>query len=275
LTHRPRYIETARVPKLAEGTSSTAEPGRPAPAGSKEESVEVPKVPATESAEAPKHAAEAKGKAVEELELGETAGLPKILSPPQEPELPKVSKAPTITPKRRRMASVLDAVLESTRASTPAPAKETAEAATARAEPEAGLSVPIETKPAGTGQSVEQGPSGIGLVLEKEGAPKKIESPTPEASSKELDFIIRHASGKRLSEEEIVEAKHYARELKYPKGALVYNGTNEDDFLYCLPDNKEIFVCPEMAKNIGFSKLEVGFLLCRRMTSQTALYTIV
>jgi hypothetical protein len=36
------------------------------------------------------------------------------------------------------MASVLDAVLESTRASTPAPAKETAEAATARAEPEAG-----------------------------------------------------------------------------------------------------------------------------------------
>jgi hypothetical protein len=27
LTHRPRYIETARVPKLAERTSSTAEPG--------------------------------------------------------------------------------------------------------------------------------------------------------------------------------------------------------------------------------------------------------
>jgi hypothetical protein len=47
----------------------------------------------------------------------------------------------------------------------------------------------------------------------------------------DLDFIIRHASGKRLSEEEIAEAKHYARELKYPKGALVYNGTDEDDFL--------------------------------------------
>jgi hypothetical protein len=27
LMHRPRYIETARVLKLAEGTSSTAEPG--------------------------------------------------------------------------------------------------------------------------------------------------------------------------------------------------------------------------------------------------------
>jgi hypothetical protein len=40
-----------------------------------------------------------------------------------------------------------------------------------------------------------------------------------------------------------VEAKHYARELKYPKGSLVHNGTNEDDFQYCLPDNKEISVC--------------------------------
>jgi hypothetical protein len=61
-----------------------------------------------------------------------------------------------------------------------------------------------------------------------------------------------------LFEEEIVEVKHYAQELKYPKGALVYNGTNEDDFLYCLPDNKEISVCRDMAKNMGFPKLEVG-----------------
>jgi hypothetical protein len=68
------------------------------------------------------------------------------------------------------------------------------------------------------------------LILEKEGAPKKVKSPTPEASTEELDFIIRHASGKQLSEEQIAEAKHYARELKYPKGSLVYNGTDEDDF---------------------------------------------
>jgi hypothetical protein len=39
---------------------------------------------------------------------------------------------------------------------------------------------------------------------------------------------------------------------------LVYNGTDEDDFLYCLPDNKEIPVCQEMTKNMGFPKLEVG-----------------
>jgi hypothetical protein len=61
-----------------------------------------------------------------------------------------------------------------------------------------------------------------------------------------------------LSEEEIFEAKHYARELKYPKGALVFNGTDEDDFLYCLPDNKELSVCREMARSMGFPKLEAG-----------------
>jgi hypothetical protein len=55
-----------------------------------------------------------------------------------------------------------------------------------------------------------------------------------------------------------VETKHYARELKYLKGALVYKGSDEDDFLYCLPDNKEISVCREMAKNMGFPKLEAG-----------------
>jgi hypothetical protein len=257
LTHRSRYIETSMVPKLAKGTS-TAEPGQPAPASSKGELAEVPKVHATGSVEAPKHAVEAKGKTVKEPELGKTAGLPKFLSPLAEPELPKVSKAPAITPKRRRMASVLDAVLESTRATTLAPANETAKAGTTHAELEVEPPVPIETEPAGTRQSVEQGPSGVGLVLEKEDIPKKIESPTLEAPSEELDFIIRHASGKKLSKEEFAKAKHYAREQKYPKGALVYNGTNEDDFLYCLPDNKEISVCREIAKNIGFPKLEVG-----------------
>jgi hypothetical protein len=30
--------------------------------------------------------------------------------------------------------------------------------------------------------------------------------------------IVRHASGKKLSEEEVYEANHYAKELKYPKG---------------------------------------------------------
>jgi hypothetical protein len=56
--------------------------------------------------------------------------------------------------------------------------------------------------------------------MEKNDAPKKAKSPIPEAPSEDLDFIIWHASGKRLSEEEIAEGKYYVRELKYPKGGL-------------------------------------------------------
>jgi hypothetical protein len=258
LTHWPRYIEMVRVLKLAEGTSSTAEPGYLAPVSSKGESAEVPEgQEKTESAGVPKRPAEAE-KTVEELELEKPAGLPKMLSPLPEPELSKVSKAPAITPKRGRMASVLDTVLESTRASTPASARETAKAATTRADVEVGPSVPIATGLVESRQSIEQEPSDVALVLEREDASKKAESPTLEASTKELDFIIRRASGKKLSKEEIAEARHYAREVKYLKGSLVDNGTDEDDFLYYLPDKKEISVCREMARNIGFPKLEVG-----------------
>jgi hypothetical protein len=87
---------------------------------------------------------------------------------------------------------------------------------------------------------------------------EEIDTAAPEAPSKIYDYIVWHASGKKLSEEEIFEANHYARELKYPKGALVFNGTDEDDFQYCLPDNKELSVYREMARSMGFPKLEAG-----------------
>jgi hypothetical protein len=62
--------------------------------------------------------------------------------------LPKVAKAPATTPKRRRMASVLDAIMETTKALSPVPANKVAKAAISHTETEAGPSVPIETKPA-------------------------------------------------------------------------------------------------------------------------------
>jgi hypothetical protein len=76
--------------------------------------------------------------------------------------------------------------------------------------------------------------------------------------NKSIDYIIRHASGKELSQEEMLEAQHYAQKLKYPKGALVFNGNDEEDFLYYLPDNKEISVCRGISKSIEFPKLEDG-----------------
>jgi hypothetical protein len=69
---------------------------------------------------------------------------------------------------------------------------------------------------------------------------------------------MRHAAGKKLSEEQVAEARQYAKDLKYPPESLVYNGTDEDDFLYYLPDSKEISVCREIAENIGFPKIELG-----------------
>jgi hypothetical protein len=204
LTHRPRYIEAVTVPKLGEGTSSTDEAEQAAPAGrSTEESAVMPKVSTTRSAEVSKHTTKAEGKAVEKPDREETAE-------PPEPELSKVAKTPAITTTRRRMASVLVAVMETTRALTPTPVKKIAEAATGRAETEVGPSVPVETESAGTRQRTEQESPDAGLALEKKDMPEKAKSPIPKAPSEDLDFIIRHASGKRLSEE-------MAKNMGFPK----------------------------------------------------------
>jgi hypothetical protein len=87
---------------------------------------------------------------------------------------------------------------------------------------------------------------------------EKIATPIPEASSEASDYVLRHASGKNLTEKEKREAQLYAQKLKYPKGALIFNGSGEEDFLYCLPDSKEISVCREMSKSLGFPTLEDG-----------------
>jgi hypothetical protein len=254
LTHRPRYIETAKVAKLTKGPSSAVEPEYPALTKAKGESAEVqePMVMTEqeklETVEVPKRPIETKEKMTEKPEPRRSIEQPKIMSPSQETKLAKMSKILAVTPKRRRMASVLDVVMESAKVLTPASTKV----------PSKGEKNSKETAKAGLPASTEANPSGATLILEKESAPEKVKSPTPEAPAEELNFIIQHASGKQLSEEKIAEAKQYDRDLKYPKGSLVYNGTDEDDLMYCLPDNKEIYVCREMAKNVGFLKLELG-----------------
>jgi hypothetical protein len=177
--------------------------------------------------------------------------------------VPKAQKSSATTPKRRRMANVLDVVLETAKTLSSTPSRKLAkaskaqpeaetkqaevEAAIIQAETEVGPSVPLETEPA---------------VIEEEAteqiAFEKVETLAPEASKESIDYIIRHASGKGLSQEEKLEALHYAQKLKYPKGALVFNGSGEEDFLYCLQDNKEISVCREIGRSIGFPKLEDG-----------------
>jgi hypothetical protein len=167
-----------------------------------------------------------------------------------------VSKIPAITPKRRKMASVLDAVIESSKIQTPASARDR-KVEIPKKSSEAGLS--LDTAKVGPSAPIKAYASeATPLTLEEENAPKKVKSPAPEMLAEELDFIVRHASGKQLSKEQIAEATQYTRDLKYPKRSLIYNGTDEDKFLYCLPDDKEIFVCREMADSIGYPKLDLG-----------------
>jgi hypothetical protein len=235
LTHRSRYIEPVVVPEFGEGASSTAKTRQAASiVQSVEEPTIVPKVPTVRPIES-------KDDKAEEPQVEKIEKMPEILSPPAEASLPKVQKAPAATPKRRRMASVLDAIMETTKALTPASIKKTAEAAKGQAEDEPEPTVPIEAMAVTPEDKADQQTSDTSKTPGQDMA-EKAKSPALEAPAEAVDYIYRHASGKKLSEDETVEARHYAQKLKYLNGALVFNGSNEDDFLYCLrTTNKYLF----------------------------------
>jgi hypothetical protein len=262
LTHRPRYIQPAVVPEFGGETSSAAEPKEPiSPMQKAEDPAIMLKVPLAELAESKTDKGKAKEPKIEGTKLLE------ILSPSAEVTVPKAQKSLTTTPKRRRMANVLD-VLETVKALSSTPSGKIAEAskmqtkaetklakigaAVSQASAEAGPSEPTEKKPSKIEEKVAQEEAIEQTLLEK------VATPAPKALKESIEYIIRHASGKRLSKEEEREAQHNAQKLKYPKGALVFNGSGEEDFLYCLPDSKEISVCREMGRSLGFPTLEDG-----------------
>jgi hypothetical protein len=261
LTHRPRYIEPAVVPEFGGETSSVAEPKEPIPPTQKvEEPAIMSKVPSAELAESKTDKNKTEEPKIEGTKMLE------ILSPSSEVIVPKAKKkSSTATPKRRRMANVLD-VLETVKTLNSTPSKKIVEASKAQTEVEteqaeieaaviqagtkAGPLEPAEIKPTEIEEKATEEKS-IEQVLSE-----KVATPAPEALKESIDYIIRHASRKVLSKEEEREAQHYAQKLKYPKGALVFNGSGEEDFLYCLPDNKEISVSREIGRSFGFPKLE-------------------
>jgi hypothetical protein len=180
LTHRPRYIEPATVPEFGGETSSATEAKGPAlmqrieePAAMlKTDKIEEPKTEGTKTLE--------------------------VLSPSAGVEVPKTQKGLAATPKRKRMASVLD-VLETIKASSSTPGKiakasktqietETklteAEAILSQADAEAGPSVPAKEKSSETREKAAE-EEGIEQIL-----PEKAAAPAPEASSEVLDYII-------------------------------------------------------------------------------------
>jgi hypothetical protein len=256
LTHRPRYIEPAVVPEFGGKTSSAVAPKEPIPSTQKaKELATMPKAPSAEQAEAKT------GKDKAEEPKTEGTKMLEVLSPSAEVTVPKIQKGLAATPKRKRMASVLD-VLESVKASSSIPSGKIAEASK--------MQIEVETRPAEVEAAVSQASAKAGKkpskieekAVEEEAIEQslleKTAAPAPEALKESIEYIIRHASGKRLSKEEEREAQHYAQKLKYPKGALVFNGSGEEDFVYCLPDSKDISVCREMSKGFGFPTLEDG-----------------
>jgi hypothetical protein len=263
LTHRPRYIEPAVVPEFGGEASSAAESRETAPPMQRaEELATMPKAPSVELVETKVD----KDKA-ERSTTKEVTKMSGTLSPSKEATALRAQKSSAITPRRRRMVNVLD-VLETTDSISLTPKGKVAEvdktepkadtkqidveATTTQAKTKAGPSVPAETKPAEFEEKATEEKATEQISFEK------VATPAPEALKESIDYIIRHASGKGLSQEEEREAQHYAQKLKYPKGALVLNGSGEEDFLYCLPNNKEISVCREIGRSFGFPKLEDG-----------------
>jgi hypothetical protein len=205
LTNRPRFIEPATVPEFGGETSTATEAKGPALTQKNEEPAMMPKADN-----------------IKEIEADKTKIL-EVTSPSAGMIVSKAQKDLTATPKRKRMVNVLD-VLETLKSSSTT-LKKTAEAPKTQIETktsedeatkgqtvaEAGPSEPAKEKSLETGEETKK-------EATKQILPEKTLSSTPEASSRAPDYIVRHASGKRLSEEEKREAQHYAQKLNIQRG---------------------------------------------------------
>jgi hypothetical protein len=184
------------VPEFGGETSSAAAPKEPTPIQKAEEPATMPKT--------------------DKIEEPRTVGTKtlEVLSPSAGVEVPKTQKGLATTPKRKRMVNILD-VLETIKTTRSTPGKvakasktqietETklteTEATTSRADAEAGLSEPTKEKSSEIGEKAAE-EEAIEQIL-----PEKAAAPTPEALKENIEYIISHASGKKLSKEEEREA---------------------------------------------------------------------
>jgi hypothetical protein len=173
------------VPEFVSETSSAAEAKEPTPAQKIDELTATPKA---EKIEEP---------------IAEGTKTLEILSPSAGVEVPKTQKGLAMTPKRKRMVNVLD-VLETIKSSSTTPKKiaeipkvqiETtaseAEATKHQAETEAGPSEPAKMKSL---ETIDKETEATEQILAEETA-----TATLEAFSEALNYILRHASGKKLT----------------------------------------------------------------------------
>jgi hypothetical protein len=131
LTHQPRYIEPIVIPEFGEEASWAAKTKETVPPAQRtKEPAIMPKLPLVELVEMKADKDKAEGSKNEEI-----TKKPEILSPSIEVTVLKAQKGSAATPKRRRMANVLDVVLETAKTLSPAPTRKIAEAS--KAQPEA------------------------------------------------------------------------------------------------------------------------------------------
>ena len=143
---------------------------------------------------------------IEEVEKPTEEKVPEIVSPAANVETIKNQKVPVVTPKRKRMANVLD-VLETIKSSS-TPPKKAAVTSETKAEI-SGSPAPEQEIEAEAVPSEPAKAKALESEAEKVTKPTLVEETgvvTPEASPKIRDYIFRHASGKKLSEKEEQEA---------------------------------------------------------------------
>jgi hypothetical protein len=166
LTHRPRYIEPTVVPEFGGETSSATELKEPIPPMQKaEERATMPKEASVEHAKSKTEEDKAKKPNIEETKTLE------ILSPLSEVTVPKAQKGSTATPKRRRMANVLD-VLETVKALSSTPSGKIGEASKVQTE--------AETKPAEIEATIIQAGTEAGPSEPSKKKPSEIEEKAAE-----------------------------------------------------------------------------------------------
>jgi hypothetical protein len=152
LTHRPRYIEPAAIPEFGARASLAAKTKEIVPPAQRtEEPAIMSKLPSVELVETKADKDKAEGSKIEEI-----AKMPEILSHSTEATVPKTQKNSATTPKRRRMANVLDVVLETAKTLSSTPSRKIVEAS--KAQPEAETKE-AEIEATTTQAETEAGPS--------------------------------------------------------------------------------------------------------------------
>jgi hypothetical protein len=159
LTHRPRYIEQAAIPGFGEGASSAAKTKETvSPAQRIEDPATMPKLPSAELVETKAGKGKAEESNIEEIKM------PEILSPSSEVTVSKAQKSSATTSKRRRMANVLDVMLETTKTLSSTPLRKLAKASKAQPEAET-KQAEVEAKTKQAEVEVVERERRIGIVL--------------------------------------------------------------------------------------------------------------